>query len=129
MFVRFCSYSPGNVNSAILRTRRYNLTVRQAHHSQKSGARAVSGSACLGSDHFAEGGLEISVIDVARAEKRRRRPFKGPGLHLFSALGVDDQFDVRISPIDFAKSTAHSDSVIEVKKGRHIVVRPCGASQ
>src|SRR5204863_8821012 len=56
-------------HSTVLRTGRHNFPVRQCHDSEKSGARAVSGAACFGGDGFAEGCLDVALVDVAGSEE------------------------------------------------------------
>src|SRR5262245_19959011 len=101
----------------VLGTSRNNLAVRQCDHTQKRGARAVSSTASLGGNHLAQSGFKIAFVHVSLSEERRWRTFQRPGLRLFaSILGTDNQFDVGISPIDFAQRPAQGYSIIEVEK-------------
>src|SRR5262249_49541746 len=89
-------------SSTILRTRRHNFSIRQCHDAQKPSARTVSSAACLCRDGLSNRRLDIAAVDVANAKETRRGTFKGPGRDLVSAaFRIDNQFDVRISPIYF----------------------------
>src|ERR1700674_503424 len=91
--------------------------------------RAVSGAAGFCYNGFAERPLEITLADVALPEEARRRTFQRPGLNLIPIVfGLHDQLDVRISPVELGERTGERDAVVEIVRGRHVVVSrhgPC----
>src|ERR1700720_702976 len=90
--------------STILWTRRYNLPVREGHDPQQSGAGTISGATGFCGNRFAKGRLDVALVDVADPEEAGRGPFDGPGLTLIPfVLGVHDQLDMGISPVDFGE--------------------------
>src|SRR5215471_2971632 len=55
--------------STILRARRKDFSSRQCHGAQQTGFRTVSRTAGFSSDGLADRGLDITLVDFARAEK------------------------------------------------------------
>src|SRR5437867_1105546 len=118
-------FSEESSKSTILRTRREHLPARKRHDAQKPGVGAVPGSAGFGGDGFAERHLDVALVDVAGSEEAGRRALDRPFLDLVRvALCVDDQEDVRISPVDPGKGARQRDSIGEIEQRGHVVMRP-----
>src|SRR5262245_24026841 len=85
--VLFIGKSPlqSAVTSAVLRTGRHDLAVRERQHPKQAGPGAVARAAGFRRHRFADGVLEIHLVDVAGAEEARRRALDRPALHLVAA--------------------------------------------